>query len=261
MAFFLYNEIGDDMKVYIDLLLLLNLIYDALILITVDLALKRRMKFKRILLGSFIGMLSTLIIFLKISNIFYLLLELLASLIMVLVTFGYKGRKYLLENIIYLYMVSVILAGFINLLKNHLANINYLLLLIIAPSILGMYVYEQKKLKETVNYIKEVTIVLKNNQILNLNGFIDTGNRLKDPITKKNIILINKKKLEGIYNIRSPMYVPIKTVNKKSLLECISIKDLIIEDIHFNNRYLLGLTDYLKENSDCLLHYKILEEL
>ena len=43
------------MTIYIDLLFILNFIYDALILITVSVTLKRNTKFKRILLGAFFG--------------------------------------------------------------------------------------------------------------------------------------------------------------------------------------------------------------
>ncbi len=249
------------MKIYLDLLLLLNFIYDGLLLITVSVALKRNTSFKRILLGSLFGSLSTLIILLPLNKYLVFILKIISGLIMLLITFSYHNFKYFLNNLIYLYMCSVILAGFLVFLKIQFNNLSYVLILLISPFILYVYLKEQKKLKEIVNYHKNVTITLKNNRTLNLKGFIDSGNTLKDPITHKYIILINKNKLKGIYNIRSPMYVPINTVSSHSLLECISIKNIQIDNKVYTN-YLLGLSSEFtgKDETDCLLNYHILEE-
>jgi len=249
------------MKVYIDLLLILNFIYDMLLLITVSITLKRNISFKRILFGSVIGMLSTLIIFIPLDKYLLLLLKLIAGFLMIIVTYKFRNIKYFLNNVLYLYMCSVILAGFLYFLKIEFNNLCYVISLIIAPLILYLYIKEQKELKKIVNYYKKVVIILKNNKVIELNGFIDSGNKLKDPITNKYIILINKKRLKGIYNIRSPMYVPIKTVNRTSLLECISIKNIIIDNKSYS-KYLLGLSDTFNgfEGVDCLLNYHLLEE-
>ena len=178
---------------------------------------------------------------------------------MIIICYGYKNIKYTFDNVIYLYMCSVILAGFLYFLKIEFNNLSYLIILIISPIILYLYLKQQKNLKEKINFYKKIIITFKNNQTLELNGFVDSGNKLKDPITNKYIILINKNKLKGIYNIRSPMYVPIKTINKKSILECISIKNIIIDNKKYNN-YLLGLSDNDFLDFDCLLNYHIMEE-
>ena len=200
-------------------------------------------------------------IFIPINKYLLLTLKIFTSLIMVIVTYKYKDLKYFFNNIIYLYMCSVILAGFLYFLKIEFNNLAYIISLCIAPVILYLYFKEQKNLKKIVNFYKKVIITLKNNQIIELNGFIDSGNKLKDPITNKYIILINKRQLKGIYNIRSPMYVPIKTVNKNSLLECISIKNIIIDNKIYTD-YLLGLSDTFNgfDGVDCLLNYHLLEE-
>ena len=249
------------MTIYIDLLIILNFIYDFLLLLTVSITLKRNNSLKRIVIGSFFGAFSTLLIFLKINKYLLFLLKILLSLIMVIITYNFKNIKYFINNILYLYMCSVILAGFLYFLKLEFNNLSYLISLCIAPIILFLYIREQKKLKKIVNYYKNIIITFKNNKVLKLNGFIDSGNKLKDPITNKYIILINKNKLKGIYNIRSPMYVPIKTVNKNSLLECISIKNIQVDKKIYNN-YLLGLSDNFNgfDGVDCLLNYHLLEE-
>ena len=249
------------MTIYLDLLFLLNFIYDLLLLLTVSVTLKRNTKFKRILLGSIFGAISTFIIVIPINKYLLLILKILSSVIMLIITYSFKNIKYFFNNLLYLYMTSVILAGFLYFLKLEFNNLSYLISLSIAPLILYLYIKEQKKLKEIVNYYKKVIVTFKNNKTLSLNGFIDSGNKLKDPITGKYIILVNKKTLKGIYNIRSPMYVPIKTINKRSLLPCISIKNIMIDNKTYNN-YLLGISDTFNgfDNINCLLNYHLLED-
>ncbi len=265
MTFFviliLYNKVGVNMKIYIDLLFILNFIYDFLLLVTVSVTLKRSAKLKRLIFGSITGALSTFIILLPLNKYILFFLKIFTGFIMLLITFSFKNIKYFINNLIYLYMSSVILAGFLYFLKIEFNNLSYILILFLAPIILYLYIKEQKQLKKVVNYYKKVLITFKNNTTLELKAFIDSGNRLKDPITHKYIILINKKRLKGIYNIRSPMYVPINTVNQKSLLECISIKNIIVDNKTYNN-YLLGLSENFKgfDEVECLLNAHLLEE-
>jgi len=249
------------MKIYLDLLFILNFIYDFLLLLTVSITLKRNISLKRIVFGALIGALSTFIILIPINKYLLFILKIITSLIMIIITYKFKDIKYFFNNIVYLYMCSVILAGFLYFLKLEFNNMCYLISLSIAPLILYLYVKEQRELKKIVNYYKKVIITLKNNKIIELNGFVDSGNKLKDPITNKYIILVNKKIIKGIYNIRSPMYVPIKTVNKNSLLECIPVNKIEIDSKTYNN-YLLGLSDTFTgfDGVECLLNYHLLEE-
>lgn len=249
------------MKIYLDLLFILNFIYDFLLLLTVSITLKRNISLKRIMFGALTGALSTFIILIPINKYLLFILKIITSLIMIIITYKFKDIKYFFNNIVYLYMCSVILAGFLYFLKLEFNNMCYLISLSIAPLILYLYVKEQRELKKIVNYYKKVIITLKNNKIIELNGFVDSGNKLKDPITNKYIILVNKKIIKGIYNIRSPMYIPIKTVNKNSLLECIPVNKIEIDSKTYNN-YLLGLSDTFTgfDGVECLLNYHLLEE-
>ncbi len=248
------------MTIYIDLLFILNFIYDFLLLMTVSVALKRNISIKRLLLGALVGALTTFIVLLRINKYILLLLKIIMGIIMIIVTYNYKNIKYFIINSIYLYMCSVILAGFIYFLKIEFNNLSYIIILLLGPLILYLYIKEERKLKEVVNLYRKVTIFFNNNKCINLNGFIDSGNRLVDPVTKKYIVLVNKKVIDGIYNIRSPMYVVISSVNKTSLLTCIKIKKIVIDNITYNN-YLLGIIDNsFNSDYDCLLNYHLLED-
>ena len=140
------------MTIYLDLLFLLNFIYDLLLLLTVSVTLKRNTKFKRILLGSFFGAISTFIILIPLNKYLLLILKILTSVIMLIITYSFKNIKYFFNNLLYLYMTSVILAGFLYFLKLEFNNLSYLISLSIAPLILYLYLKEQKNLKKVVNY-------------------------------------------------------------------------------------------------------------
>ncbi|CDF10879.1 protease (Sporulation sigma-E factor processing peptidase) [Mycoplasma sp. CAG:776] len=258
----LYNHVGDTMIIYIDLLILVNFLFDLLLLLTINIALKRYSKIYRLLLASLFGEITLISLFIPISSGLFTILKLIMGIIMVIIAFGYKNIKYTIYNGIYLYMTSVILGGFVYYLNIEFKNMNYIIILLIAPIILYIFIKSIKALKEIKNYYYKVKIVLNDNQELSMAGFLDTGNKLIDPITNKPIILLNKKKIKGNINIRSPMYVPYNSLNHHGLIECIKPKYIIVNDKKLVN-YLIGLSEesFKLNGIDCLLNYKILEDI
>ncbi len=271
----MYNYSVINMKIYLDLVFLLNFVYDLLIMMSVDVALKRHTSFKRLLFSAIIGALSLAILFWPFSEVVLFVFKILISILMLFVAFGYKNIKYFGTNMIYLYMCSVILGGFLYFLNVEFSykreglifyfegiSINYILLIIIAPLILFVYVREHKKFKSTYNYNYEVEICFKNGKKLTCNGFLDTGNKLKDPITNKYVILMPEKKVSLYINVKRPIYVPYKAVGYNGLIKCFGINYIKINKQVFKN-YLVGLMPQ-KINingSDCLLNYKLMEDL
>ena len=65
MCLFFYNKIGDKMKIYLDLLMILNFLIDFILLITVSIILKRNVSINRVMLGAFFGGISILFLFLN----------------------------------------------------------------------------------------------------------------------------------------------------------------------------------------------------
>lgn len=263
------------MIVYLDLVFLINFILDLLLLLTINIALKRYSKIRRLILGAFFGSISIVYLFIPLNKIMLFIFKVFISINMCLISFSYKNLKYTFYNIIYLYMTSIILGGFLYYLKVEFSYsnkgfvfyyeglaINYIFLLIITPLILYVFLKSIKALKEIKNYYYKVGIIFSNDYEIVLSGFLDTGNKLTDPITNKPIILINKKKVKGKIPIRSPMYVPFNTVNHHGLLECIKPKKLIINNKELKN-YLIGLSDtsFKLNGIECLLNYKILEDI
>ena len=116
MSFF-YNKFGDKMKIYLDLVMILNFLIDFILLLTVSVILKRNIKLTRIMFGAFIGGISVLFLFFNINSILLFLFKIIISVLMVIVTFKYINIKYTLVNLLYLYMSSIILGGFLYLLN------------------------------------------------------------------------------------------------------------------------------------------------
>lgn len=249
------------MIVYIDLVCIINFIYDFLILLTVSFTLKRNRKIYYYILSSLIGVLSIFLLFLKINNIILFLLKILISIIMVIVAFGYKSIKYTISNIIYFYMTSIILAGFLYLIKGNSSNfnLNYIVLLIIGPIILFIYYKSNKKLKNTYSDYYKIKIVFDNVEY-NLVSFYDNGNILKDPISRKSIIIVENSRLEKIYNIRSPVYVPVITVKGTHLMKCFKPSYIILNDKKIYN-YLIGESSIkFSDGVECLLNKSLKED-
>lgn len=268
MTFFLTNllyiKIGDPMTIYIDLVFIINFILDFYILSGVKFLLKLKTKFLRIILGSLVGSISLFILFFKLSTLELNILKIILSVLMILVTFG---KKDFLRNFFYLYVVSIVLGGTIYLINDSLDykvnnflflengySINIIILIIISPIIIYLYVKEFLKLKKLINTTFNITIKFKNKE-LNLQGFLDTGNKLIDPYFHRPIILVNKKyiSLKG----RKIIYVPFNSLNNNGLLKCITCEYILIEERKVNN-VLIGIS----ENNlgvDCILNERLFD--
>ncbi len=212
-------------------------------------------------MSSLIGVLSIFLLFLKINNIVLFLLKILISVIMVIVAFGYKSIKYTISNIIYFYMTSIVLAGFLYLIKGNSSNfnLNYIVLLIIGPIILFIYYKSNKKLKNTYSDYYKIKIVFDNIEISCI-SFYDNGNNLKDPISRKSIIIVGNNRLEKIYNIRSPVYVPVITVKGTHLMKCFKPSYIILNDKKIYN-YLIGESSIkFSDGVECLLNKSLKED-
>lgn len=262
------------MKIYLDILFLINFFFDFLLLLVVSILLKRNIKFRRLLLGGFMGGLSIFILFIKVNSIQLFTIKFLISCIMIIVTFSFKNIHYTLKNISYLYLVSIILGGalyFINVqfsykqeglvfYHNGLSP-NLIVMLILSPFILGYYIYQHKALKQSYSLHYKVDVYLKNHTELKLNGFLDTGNQLYDPYLHRPIIILNKGILKNSM-LGEYILVEVSTINNKSFIKCIEVDKVCIEGVGEFRNILLGIMNqaFHMEGIDCILHHKLWEE-
>jgi stage II sporulation protein GA (sporulation sigma-E factor processing peptidase) len=258
------------MKIYIDLILLLNFGFDFLLLLSVSLILKRNTELYKLLLGAFIGSISVLTLFIKINSIQLFLIKIIISILMTITSFKYKNIKYTLKNILYLYISSIVLGGALYLLNIELTyknqgiifyknkmSINFIILVIISPIILYIYTKECKNLRNNYSNYHKVEIKIRD-KIIKCTGFVDTGNKLKDPYKKRPIILMNNNYLDNNLN---KIFVPVHTILGTNLIECIKIQELKIDNTIIKREVLLGfINKKIKiDGIECLLNNEIME--
>lgn len=242
------------MKVYIEFVYLLNFLLDFMILYGTKRLLKINKNISRLLLSSVFGMMITLLVNVQISNIELFLIKIIFSLIMIVISFGYKN---ILKNTFYFYIISIIIGGIIYLLNIKLNfYMNILLLLFLTPIIIYILIKEINNYKLDIKDKYLVTIKY-NQKTYKLEGFIDTGNKLKSPISKKGIILVNIK-----INPIKTIYVPYKALNTEGIIPCIKPDKVMIGNIEIKN-YLIGIAKekFNLKDYNCILPNKLKEEL
>ena len=259
------------MKIYLDIIFITNFIFDFIILVSTSLILKRNIKIYRLFFGSMIGSLSLLILFIRMNNIELFMYRILVSIFMIIFTFDYKNIKYTLKNIYYLYIISILLGGFLTLINNELsnynlgiifirnnANLNIFISIILSIILLLSYIKQIKNLKTNYNKYYKVDIYF-NDYDISFNGFLDTGNKLIDPYKGRPIILVSERLIRNI-DKDNYLFVPYHTVSGSSMLKCIKANKIYIESIGIRKNFLIGLTDKITiDNVDCILNEKLLE--
>lgn len=226
------------MRIYIDLFFLFNTIMDIIIITSVSILLKRNTTYKRILISSLLGGISSLMLFTSINR---LLLELITIILMITIAFNYKNIRYFLTNILYTYILSILLGGLIYLFNSKVTlniYLNYLVIIILSIEVMTLYIKESKKIKNTYNNYYKVDIYFKDKEKISLIGFLDTGNNLYDPYKKRPIILVDKKYQKEDKFI----LVPYHTINGEGLLKCIKPEKVYIEKIGYKTNLLVAFS-------------------
>ena len=256
------------MKVYLDVIFFTNFIFDFIILLSISLILKRNTKIYRLLFGSLIGSLTLLILFIRMNNIELIIYKFIVSIIMITAAFGYKNHKYFFKNIYHMYLISMILGGFLTFVNNCLSNysegflfinnnikINIFISILLSIILLIGYIKQVKSLKTNYSKYYKVDIYI-NNKIITLNAFLDTGNKLIDPYNRRPIILVKNEKI----NMDKYILVPYTTVSGNGLLKCIKADKIYIENIGYRNKFLIGLTNNINiDGVECILNERLME--
>ncbi len=261
-------------KIYLDVIFIINFSFNFILLTAVGVVLRRNINIKRIFLGAFVGGASIFLLFIPLTSFLLFIYKILGSIVMLLMAYGYKDIKYLFNNLIYLYTISIILGGFLYYLNIEFSyrqeglifyynglSINFIVLLMIAPVIIYIYVKQALALKNNyANYYK-VDLYFKDGTIKKLVGFLDTGNRLYDPYSKRPIILVEEKEIKFNYDEYNSLLVPYDTINNHGLLKCIVLDKIYIVGVGEKRNVLVGIS---KEKIDidgvsCILHTNLLE--
>lgn len=221
------------MKIYLEYIFIINFLLDFMILYGTKRILKINKLNVRLLLSSLIGSLSTFLLLININNIELSIIKIIISIIMIITAFGKDNLK---EKVFYFYLISIIIGGIIYLF-NIKTNpyLNMIIIVILTPIIIYIIIKEYTNFKNNIKDKYNVTITI-NNKNYHLEGFIDTGNRLKSPISNKSVILVNLK-----LPLDNVLYIPYKALNTTGIIPCIKPQKVLIEGKNINN-CLIGIS-------------------
>ena len=274
MSYFFYNIFGDGMKIYLDMVLIVNFGFDLLLLFSVAIILRRQTNLKRLIIASLVGSVTILSMFIAVGSWGLFIIKIIISILMVIITFGFKDYRYTLKNLFYLYSSSIILGGFLYFINVQVSykntglifyynglSVNFVVMIIMSPVIIYFYIKQGLELKNNYSNYYSIDIYLRDGKVIEATGFLDTGNKLVDPYKKRPIILLNKDLIDFSYMDINTLLVPYDSLNNHGLLKCIIPDKIFIEGVGFKDNFLVGISNekIKMDGIDCILSSKLIE--
>ena len=202
------------MTIYLDIVFLENFLLNFIIIFSTSLITKSKTTLFKMVITSAFGSLFSIseYIYFGIKENEKFIFKFVLSIVMISMTFGFKKKK-LLFNLVVFYLVSLSFGGFsfatlffINsekiIIKNDMfLGISLLESIVIASIIcfvlilvliVCLKIYEKKK-----SELIEIEII-NNGKTHKVMALYDTGNLLKEPITQKDVIIVEKGELYDI---------------------------------------------------------------
>ena len=196
------------MTVYLDIVLIENILMNYIILFATGFIQKNEMSQIRLIISSIFGGIYAIVSYLNIipiySNFF---MKILLSIIMVYIAFNPQNYKKMLKTILLFYLTSFVMGGCALALLYIInpQNINfengvligtYPLKVTIIAGIIGFIVIQiafrinKRQVKKKDMYCKLDVVI--NKKIAKIKAYVDTGNMLKEPITNIPVIIVEK---------------------------------------------------------------------
>lgn len=194
------------MTIYVDVVLIENLIMNYIILLATGLILKIKIKHIRLMLGGLLGAIYSIVAYTGILKIYSsFILKIILSIIIVYIVYNPQSVKKLCKELLFFYLTSFVFGGAAFaliyivkpqdiLMKNGLFLGTYPLKTVILAAIVAFVVvitaFTIIKSKFTKkDMICEIEVKL-NDKIIKTEALIDTGNMLKEPITNTPVVVI-----------------------------------------------------------------------
>lgn len=205
------------LEVYIDIVFIINLLMDYIILFIVKVMTKKKTKKIRLLIGALIGaLMMCIIVILPYNNYFVNVIVgyLVTSFLIVYISFKPSRLSELIKLTVIMYLSAIMLGGImfalyyysfigveISKVINGTYNMDLKVGLFILFGIIALIIFKiiGKIITSTAVINKnlfgiEINI---NNHIINVNGLLDTGNNLYDPITNNPVIIAESDLLKS----------------------------------------------------------------
>jgi stage II sporulation protein GA (sporulation sigma-E factor processing peptidase) len=216
------------MSIYLDVIWLLNFSFDLFLLFLTAIALKRKIFKLRILLSALLGSSIVLMMFSPLAFIAtHPIGKMIISMIMVLLAFGFKRFRYFFQSLLTFYFVTFMVGGgmigahyFLQTEMSYLNGvlmtnstgfghpISWLFVLIGFPVV---WIFSRNRLEgletKKIHFDQLVTVTIRvESTQFTINGLVDSGNQLFDPITRSPVMIIDTLKVQD--------YIPKLLVNQ-----------------------------------------------
>lgn len=207
------TEYNKNMIIYLDIIFLENIFMNTIILFASGIILKVKIKIIRILISSIIGSTYAIILYTTALKIYSnTILKILLSVVMIYISFKPNNIKQIFKQLVIFYLTSFTFGGVAFALvylikpqdilsKNGVLIGIYPIKVILAGGIIGFIIitFAFKNIKGRITKKDmhcEIQIRIEN-KYANVKAIIDTGNFLKEPITKAPVIVVEKQALIG----------------------------------------------------------------
>lgn len=194
------------MTIYIDIILMENLIMNFIILYATGLVLKRKIKNIRLILASLLGAVYSLLAYISTFEIYTnMILKIILSILIVYIAFNAQNVKQIGKDLLLFYLISFVFGGAAFaliyiikpqdiLMKNGLFLGTYPLKTVILGAIIAfVIVITAFKIVKSKFSAKDMYCKIKiklNEKQIETNAMIDSGNLLKEPITNTPVIVV-----------------------------------------------------------------------
>ena len=263
------------MTIYIDVVLIENLIMNYIIIYATAIVLKNKKTHLRFFLASMLGAIYTIIAYMPILEIYSnIILKILLSIIIVYIAYNPQTVKKMWKDLIIFYLVSFVFGGVAFsliyivkpqdiLMKNGLFLGTYPLKTIILGTIVAfiLIILTVKIIKTKISkkdMFCNIEIKL-NGTIIKTKAMVDTGNLLKEPITNTPVVIVEHTLLyncmpkEILNNIENILGGDTKNIPENIKEQYVSKLKLIpFSSLGKRNGMLIGIRpEYIKiENED-----------
>lgn len=194
------------MTIYIDIVLVENIIMNYIILFATAMVLKTKIKYTRLFIASLLGAVYSVVAYIGILKLYTsIVMKILLSILIVYIAFNPQSLKKMWKNLVIFYLASFVFGGVAFaliyvvrpqeiLMKNGLFLGTYPLKTILLGAIISLLVIlvafkivKGKFSKKDMFCDLEIKI---NNSTVNTTAMIDTGNCLKEPITNIPVVVL-----------------------------------------------------------------------
>lgn len=211
--------------IYFDILFLYNVVMNLLLMFLTAYARGGKFSFGRGFLGSLLGSFYFCLLLTGAWQFLeHMLFQILVASVMIFVTFRPRNTGEFVRLWLLYYLLGFTLAGGIRFSSSFFSdNANQVTLIAVVIGsfllvICGRFYLETIRQKSTAE--KKTICLFYQNQKIRLETFLDTGNRLKDPLEQTGVIVVNSELLKPLFDIHTPenvrnlRVIPCRTVTE-----------------------------------------------